>query len=140
MNKNRYQLGFQQIVRDERGVELIEFLGFFPFVLLTLVFAWQFLLVGYTGIIASSAAREAARAAATREDINRAAENASPGFDGRRVIRPVAGYPCNGGNNPVTIEVRLETPHVIFPFVGALGDYPKVTQRGTVRCEPPPLR
>ena len=126
-----------RFVCDERGVELVEFLGFFPFILLTLVFAWQYMLVGYTGLIASSAAREAARAAATHEDIYRAAENASPGFDDRRDVRPIAGYPC-AGNNPVTIDVMLEAPHVTFPFVGALGAYPQVTQRATVRCEPEP--
>lgn len=128
-----------RIARDERGFELIETLGFFPIVLLAFVFGWQLLLVGYTGILATNAAVEAARAAATREDIYRAAENASPGFDGRRRITPIANYPCTGGHAPVTIEVALEIPHVTFPFVGSLGKYPSVIRHGTVRCEPPPI-
>jgi hypothetical protein len=127
-----------RLAADERGVELVEFLGFIPILLLLLVFAWQFLLVGYTGIIASGAAVEGARAAATRENVERAVRNASPGYDGQREWRPLAGYPCNGGSHLVTIQVRLEVPHVSFPFVGGLGRYPNVTRIGTVRCEPPP--
>src|SRR3954468_18207648 len=53
---------------DERGIELVEFVGFVPIVLLAVAIGWQFFLVGYTGVVASSAAREGARAAATRED------------------------------------------------------------------------
>ncbi|MFQ3633579.1 TadE/TadG family type IV pilus assembly protein [Roseiflexus sp.] len=128
------------LVRNERGAAIIEYIGFFPLVLLVLVIAWQFVLVGYTGIIAAGAAREGARAAATREDVDRAVRNASPGFDGRRWWRPLAGYPCSDySSHPVTIQVQLEVPHVLFPFVGSLGSYPKVTQRATVRCEPPPI-
>jgi hypothetical protein len=128
-----------QVACDERGFTLIEALGFFPIVLLALVLGWQVLLVGYTGILATNAAVEAARAAATREDPFRAAVNASPGFDGRRQITPIANYPCRGGHAPVTFEVALEVPHVTFPFVGSLGAYPRVVRHGTVRCEPPPV-
>ncbi|MCU0491722.1 MAG: pilus assembly protein TadE [Chloroflexaceae bacterium] len=128
----------RRLLADERGVELIEFLGFFPLVLLTLAVAWQFILVGYTGVVASGAAREGARAAATRENVDRAVRFASPGFDGRRQWRPLAGYPCSAYSaNPVTIEVQLEIPNVILPFLGALNSYPKVTTVATMRCEPP---
>jgi hypothetical protein len=130
-----------RLLRDERGVELIEFLGFFPLALLLLVIVWQFILVGYAGLFASGAAREGARAAATREDVERAVRHASPGFDGRRRWRALAGYPCAGfRNHPVTIEVELEVPHVSFPFVGPLDAYPRVTQVMTVRCELQPTR
>jgi hypothetical protein len=123
--------------RDERGIELVEFVALFPLVLFTLAILWQFVLVGYAGVLASGAAREGARAAATREDVNRAVTNASPGFDGRRQWNALAGYPC-GSNNPVTVQVRLQVPHVIFPFIGALDGYPWVTSTATARCEPPP--
>jgi hypothetical protein len=127
-------------MREERGVELIEFLGFFPLILLALVIAWQFMLVGYTGLVASGAAREGARAAATREDVERAVRFASAGFDGRRQWQPLAGYPCDTDSHPVTIQVELEVPHVVFPFVGGLGQYPRVTRSASARCEPPPIR
>jgi hypothetical protein len=128
----------KRLINDERGAELIEFLGIFPIVLLTFAIVWQFMLVGYTGIVASGAAREGARAAAVRADVERAVKFASPGFDGRREWTALAGYPCTtSGGNPVTIQVRLEIPHVIFPFLGALDAYPKVAAVATMRCEPP---
>jgi hypothetical protein len=129
----------RRLVHDERGVELIEFLGFFPLALLLLMIVWQFILVGYAGLIASGAAREGARAAATREDVEQAVRRASPGFDQRRRWRALGGYPCSG-SRPVTIEVQLEVPHVSFPFIGALDAYPRVKQVATVRCEPEPTR
>lgn len=129
--------GARRLASDERGVELVEFLGFFPLVLLALVLGWQIALVGYAGILASGAAREGARAAATRENVERAVSNASPGFDGRRQWSPMGGYPCMGGSGPVTVQVRLEVPRVSLPFVGALR-YPSVTSTASARCEPRP--
>ena len=128
----------RRIWRDERGVELVEFLGVLPLALLTLAVAWQFILVGYTGVVAAGAAREAARAAAVREDVERAVRFASPGFDGRRSWAPLGGYPCASYSGaPVTVEVRLEVPHVVLPFLGALNAYPQVTAVASMRCEPP---
>ena len=49
--------------RDKKGIETIEFIGLFPLILLALLIIWQLMLVGYTVIIAASAAREGARAA-----------------------------------------------------------------------------
>jgi hypothetical protein len=128
----------RRLAANERGVQLIEVIGYFPLVLLIFVFAWQLLLVGYTGILAANAARDGARAAAVFEDVERAVRNATPGFDGRREWTGLAGYPCSS-NNPVTIQVRLEIPHVSFPFIGPLNFYPWVTQHATVRCEPLPI-
>jgi Flp pilus assembly protein TadG len=127
-----------RLLRDEKGVETIEFLGLIPLVLLILAITWQFILVGYTGIIAAGAAREGVRAAAVREDVERAVRYGSPGFDGRREWSALAGYPCSAySGNPVTIQVQLEVPHVVLPFLGALNAYPKVTSVATMRCEPP---
>jgi hypothetical protein len=122
--------------RDERGVELIEFLAFVPVAFLILLVAWQFILVGYTGIAAAGAAREGARAAVTLEDIDRAVTWGSPGFDGRRRWTVSGGCPAYAGN-PVVVQVWLEIPHVVFPFIGALNVYPEVTAKATMRCEPP---
>ena len=98
--------------------------------------AWQFILVGYTGVVASAAAREGARAAVTREDVGRAVTWGSAGFDGRRSWNVAGSCPDYAGS-PVAVTVRLEVPHVVFPFIGALVGYPQVTAVATLRCEPP---
>ncbi|MEM8531304.1 MAG: TadE/TadG family type IV pilus assembly protein [Chloroflexota bacterium] len=124
------------IVRDERGVEAIELLGIIPLVTLILLVAWQTMLIGYTGIVAAEAAREGARAAVTGGNIDQAVTWGSPDFDGRRdwdISQPCTDYL----GESVTVQVSLETPHVIFPFLGALSDYPKVTAKATMRCEQP---
>jgi hypothetical protein len=128
-----------RLMYDERGIETVEFLGFLPLVLLVGAIAWQFIMVGYTGVVASAAAREGVRAAAAREDVNRAVAWGSSGFAGdRRQWRAVSGYPCpDYAGNPVAIEVKLQVPHVSLPFLGALGGYPWVTAVATMRCEPP---
>jgi hypothetical protein len=122
--------------RDERGIELVEFVGFVPIVLLAVAIGWQFFLVGYTGVVASSAAREGARAAATREDVGRAVTWGSPDFDGRRSWN-VSGVCPDYAGTPIAVQVELEVPHVTLPFLGALNAYPKVTAVATMRCEPP---
>jgi hypothetical protein len=126
----------RRLTRDECGVELIEFLGFVPIAMLVILIAWQFIMVAYTGIVAAAAAREGARAAVTLEDVGRAVIWASPGFDGRRQWRVSGGCPYYAGN-AVTVQVQLETPHVVFPFLGALDRYPRVTAEASMRCEPP---
>ena len=126
----------RRVAHDEGGIELIELLGFFPIVLLVMLISWQFILVGYTGIVAAGAAREGVRAAVTREDIDRAVTWGSPGFDGRRSWGVSGSCPDYAGN-PVAVTVRLGVPHVNFPFIGALAAYPEVVTVATMRCEPP---
>ncbi|HEU4323630.1 MAG TPA: TadE/TadG family type IV pilus assembly protein [Roseiflexaceae bacterium] len=123
---------------DERGVQLVEFVGLFPLVLLALVIGWQFALLGYTGVLASSAAREGARAAATRESVEGAVRGATPGFDGRRWWSAQGGYPCAASSAPVTVQVRLRMPQVTLPYLGAVDVYPLISASASARCEPPP--
>ncbi|HEU4323631.1 MAG TPA: TadE/TadG family type IV pilus assembly protein [Roseiflexaceae bacterium] len=125
-----------RLLRDERGAELVEFLGFLPLVLMIIVVGWQFALVGYTGVVAASAAREGARAAAAGEDAGQAVVWASPGFDRRREWTS-SGVCFGGSGQPVTVRVQLEVPHVAVPFLGSLGVRPKVSASATLRCEPP---
>lgn len=119
----------QRAALDEGGTELVEILAFFPIVCLILLIAWQFILIGFTGERAAAAAREGARRAAVAEPVGPAVEWATPEFDGRR--RWIGGA-CGG-----PVEVFLEIPHVIFPFIGGLGRYPEVPTRAEFRCEPP---
>lgn len=127
------------LIGEEGGVQAIEFLGFLPMVLLTQTVAWQFFYVGYTGVVASGAAREgavtAARAGSDMGAIDAAVRGASRGFDGRRwwtLLTP----PCETFTGaPVTVQVQLEVPHVTLPFIGPLDIYPRVTAVSTARCE-----
>jgi hypothetical protein len=125
----------RRLAREERGVELIEFLGFFPLILLVFFIAWQFILIGYTGVVAAGAAREGARAAVTRTAIGDAVAWGSPGFDGRRQWAVSGSCPDYAGG-PVTVQVWLEVPHVTLPFLGSLR-YPRVSAKATLRCELP---
>lgn len=124
------------LARDERGIELVEMLAFTPLVFMVMLIAWQFILIGYTGLVAAAAARAGARAAVVLEDVNQAVSAASPDFDGRRSLSVSGGCSPYAGQ-PVTVRVELETPHVTFPFLGPLKVYPKVTGTATMRCEPP---
>jgi hypothetical protein len=128
--------GARRLTRDERGVELIEFLGFVPLVLLVFFVVWQFIMIAYTGLVSAGTAHEGARAAVTQEDVGRGVAWGSPGFDGRRDWGVSANCAPYGGG-PATVQVALEAPHVIFPFLGALGRYPRVPAEATMRCEPP---
>ncbi|WP_372454296.1 TadE/TadG family type IV pilus assembly protein [Streptomyces tardus] len=47
----------------DRGQATVEFLGMLPLILLVLVLCWQFVLVGYTFVLAGNAADKGARAA-----------------------------------------------------------------------------
>ena len=125
----------RELIRDEQGVQSIEFLGFFPLVLLTMMIFWQLAAVGYTGVVAAGAAREGAVTAARGGNVDAAVRNASSGFDGRRWWRYLTP-PCSTFSGaPVTVEVELEVPHIEFAFFGALDKYPRVKAQSTARCE-----
>jgi Flp pilus assembly protein TadG len=132
----RSSIMVRRLAGDERGVELIEFLGFVPLVLLVFFIVWQFILITYTGLVTAGTAREGARAAVTLEAIDPAVAWGSPGFDGRREWSASASCQAYAGG-PTTVEVALETPRVTFPFLGALSRYPQVQSEATMRCEPP---
>ncbi|MBC8163840.1 MAG: pilus assembly protein TadE [Roseiflexaceae bacterium] len=125
------------LLRDERGIETVEFLAFFPVVLLTVAVLWQFVLIGYTGLVAAGAAREGARAAVTQENVGAAVAWASPGFPDNRRQYTISGACSIYAGTPAAVNVRLQVPHVVFPFLGGLGGYPWVEAKATMRCEPP---
>lgn len=124
------------VVADEQGVEMLEFLGIMPLVFMIFLVAWQFIQVGFTGIVSSATSREGARAAVTLESVSQAVQWASHGFDGRREWS-ASGSCMRYSGGPLTMRARLEVPHVSFPFLGELGKYPRVETRSTMRCEPP---
>lgn len=113
-------------LQDERGSELIEFVGMFPLVILAALIAWQFILVGYAGIVAAGAAREGARAAAVEKDVAAAVQAASAG------LRCEVDYA--GGGEMRTVRVRVQVPKVALPFLGNV-EYPWVYASAVMRRE-----
>ncbi len=91
---------------DENGVQLVEYVAVFPFVLLAAMIAFQFMVGAYTVVVAAAAAREGARAAAVHENAYVAAANASVGFQ-RQVF-------VTGAGNGVRCTVKLKVP--MFPL------------------------
>ncbi|MGW1889676.1 TadE/TadG family type IV pilus assembly protein [Streptomyces sp. NPDC002004] len=105
------------IRQGDRGQVTIEFLGMTPLIILTLVLVWQFVLAGYTYMLAGNAADEAVHTAAAAPNWNRETECEQAGRDklpdawlgGAHVechTDPARGY--------VTANVRLDVP-VLFP-------------------------
>jgi hypothetical protein len=102
---------FGKILRAEDGVEIIEFLGLLPLLIGIGLVLVQVLLAGQTIMVAVSAAREGARAAAVCEpDVYGVVARASPGFSARNVQVENAGQ-----NVKVTVGLRMPLiPNPIF--------------------------
>lgn len=64
--------------RGQSGSQVVEFLGLLPVLLLVTAVAWQFILAAHAVVVAESAVRDAARAAAVAAagDVQRAARQA----------------------------------------------------------------
>ncbi|MBB1246521.1 pilus assembly protein [Streptomyces durbertensis] len=97
----------------DSGQATVEFLGMVPLILLLLALCWQFVLVGYTFVLAGDAADRAARASAVGESCQAAAVEAMPGSwaSGASVSCPGHGY-----GEVAAATVRLKVP-VLFPSV-----------------------
>ena len=96
--------------RQDKGVEIIEFIGMMPFLFIIAIIILYTMVAGYTMVVAASAAREAARAEAVGEDGVGAARRASPGFDGRRDTQ------CGGGDTvwcAVTLRLPVRIPLLV---------------------------
>jgi hypothetical protein len=86
-----------------------------PLIILTLVLLWQFVLTGYTWVLAGNAADEAVRKATAAQPDNRQAECGQAGRD--KLPDAWAGaaeVDCNTVNGYVTARVKLRVP-VLFP-------------------------
>ena len=121
-----------RFIKDERGVETLEFLGIFPLVLLIMVLIWQFVLAGYTAVVVAGASREAARAAAVQADCHSAAASASLAWnDGTRQVN------CWCSGDTCTAVVQLQIKRAPLPLIGGLPNYPWVSSTAVMRYEPP---
>ena len=110
--------------REEGTTAAVEYIAVVPGIVM-IAFAMVQLLMGVqAALMATSAAREAARAAVVCENVGAAVNNASPGFE-------VTSYGCSGGGgrgSAVTCSVTIKIPAIAFN-VG------NVTSRATMRQE-----
>ncbi|MGY1578215.1 TadE family protein [Streptomyces sp. MN13] len=99
----------------DRGQVTVEFLGMTPLILITLVLLWQFVLVGYTFVLAGNAADEAVRAATEAAPGERQGACEAAGRDKLPgAWEGGAQVSCAGGGGYVTADVTLKVP-VLFP-------------------------
>lgn len=114
---------------DERGVELVEFIGFMPWILIVGLIIWQFMVFGHAMLTTGNAARQGARAAAAHEGAG-AAVNQATGTYECELSEP----PYCGPGEPVAVTVRCKVPIIGIPFVSI----PEIrtTSTAIARCEP----
>lgn len=102
--------GIRWAIWGERGAQTVEIVAALPLLLFLALVGWQLLAVGYTGMVASAAARECARAYAVDGNGYGAA---------MRVIGTwSSGYRVQllGGGDMRGCEVRLQPPAIRMPF------------------------
>ena len=116
-------------LRDEKGIEVIEFMGIMGIIIIVAMIAWQFIIAAHVALITASAAEEGARAAAVRGNAYAAVAR---GIGGYQYVT-TAGV-CAGGGMPVAVTVRIRLPILEIPFVPIPPLWTNHT--ATARCEP----
>jgi hypothetical protein len=125
---------------DEKGIELIEFIGLLPIILMVGLIIWQFMVFANTWLIVSNAAREGARKAATyeyftslgKEDVKKAVRDTCGGLDCEvdlspdgllpGILKRCSPYVCRGEGGCVFVTVKAKLPLVGIPYVGRIGE------------------
>lgn len=120
-----------RIPLDERGVEIVEFIGIMPLMLAIGLLVWQVLVFLHVPLHTSYAAREGARTAAAYED----ARGAVARVVGGSYDYQVSAGSCTPGS-PVRVRVRLRVPMIEIPYIGRLAQI-WTDSTATMRCEPP---
>ena len=115
---------------DERGVEIVEFVGIMPWILMIGLLVWQFMVFGHVMLMTAAAAREGARSAAAYDSAYGAVA---------RVVKGSYPYTVNAGvcameGTPVSVNVRLKVPMISIPYVPPIMVWTNHT--ATMRCEP----
>jgi hypothetical protein len=113
----------------EQGVEVVEFVGIIPWLLVMGMVIWQFLIFSQVALVAPSAAREGARAAAAYEDCEDFAKKAAGRFEHEVNCGSCSEY------EPVEAEVKVKLPIVKIPYV-PLEEEIEIPVKATFRCEP----
>jgi hypothetical protein len=99
------------VTRDERGQALVEMLGALPAVLLLGLVVMQALAVGYSSVLAGTAAEAGALALAGGRDARAGAREALPGWSRARARVQVAGG---------RVRVTLRPPAPLRAIAGRL--------------------
>ncbi len=115
---------------DERGAELVEFIGFLPWILIVGLIVWQFMVFGHAMLTTGDAARQGARAAAAYRGAGAAVAQAVGG----RYDYQMSGGQCGGPGEPVAVTVKIKLPIIDIPFVSLPDVW--TTSTATARCEP----
>lgn len=113
---------------DERGVELIEFIGTAPLIIIVALIVWQFMVFAHCAMVTQSAAREGARAAATYENTYGAVKTTMRDFE----FTVIPGF-CGGKGDMVKVRVRAKVPIINIPFIPISEVWTDST--GVARCE-----
>lgn len=126
-----WELHFAWAWRRREGVEVVEFVGFMPFLLVAGLILWQFLLFGHAMLTTINAAHQGVRAVVARQDPARVITSAAGNY-----ALEYESESCRGlsAGSLVTVRVRLRIPFIqvpalSFPEVGT--DYTAVAA-----CEP----
>lgn len=98
-------------VKNERGSQAIEFLALFPLMLLSILLIWQIGLISFSLVVAESAARDGARAAAIHDtDWETVARKSAAGIK----IVGVRGGP---GADEAEVILDVKAPVVKLPLI-----------------------
>jgi hypothetical protein len=127
--KLRKVLKARRSSRDDRGSELVEFIGFMPWILIVGLIIWQFMVFGHAMLTTGNAARQGARAAAAHGGAGAAVNQAKGTYDCE-----ISVAPCWRPGDPVAVTVRCKVPIIGIPFVSI----PEIrtTSTAIARCEP----
>jgi hypothetical protein len=112
----------------ERGVEVVEFIGIIPWLLVMGLVIWQLLIFSQVALVAPSVAREGARAAAADEDCE--------SFAGKAAGRFKYDVECGSYSEyePVEAKVKVQLPIVKIPYIPL--EKIELPAKATFRCEP----
>ncbi|WP_102349125.1 TadE/TadG family type IV pilus assembly protein [Bacillus sp. Marseille-P3661] len=100
----------KKYTNNEKGSQVIEFVALFPLIILSILIIWQIGLIAFSLVVAESAARDGARAAAIHDpNWKQVAENSASGLN---VI--VTGGP---GTTEAKVNVEVQAPVVQLPFI-----------------------
>jgi hypothetical protein len=96
----------------ERGVEIVEFIGIMPWLLVIAMVIWQLLMFGQAMLVAAGAAGAGARSVAAHRDCSSVVSSSVVGFKQTNT--------CPGGCtelNAVGVVVTVKLPIVNIPYV-----------------------
>jgi len=121
-----------RLAQDERGAEVLEFVGMMPWLLLVGLVVWQLIIFGHCMLVTASAARDGARAVADHQGAGGAVGASMGGAYPYRIVQ-AGGCSSIGSKVRVTVEAKL--PIIDIPYVPLPDIWTRHT--ATMPCEPP---